>query len=121
MEYLPIIQIATTTATTTPPVRSNLGLEKRIRTELAQYPELIDIARCESRFRQWDENGKVLRGKINRKDVGIFQINELYHLKKSLRLKLNIHTVEGNIAYAVHLYKKEGVTPWGASGHCQNN
>jgi len=99
---------------------SNKGLQARVRSEMKDMPVLIDIARCESKFRQWEDNGTVLRGKINKKDVGLFQINEKYHLKASKRLGMDIHTVEGNIAYAKYLYKKEGSTPWNWSGHCWN-
>lgn len=112
--------VYTTTATSTikAPRKSNSGVEALVRAKLADYPVLIDIARCESRFRQWDASGNPLRGTINPKDVGVFQINEFYHLKKSLRMKTNIYSLEGNIAYAKMLYDKEGSTPWGWSGHC---
>lgn len=97
---------------------TNKGIQARVREEMKDMPVLIDIARCESKFRQWEDNGTVLRGKINKKDVGIFQINEKYHLKASKKLGMNIYTVDGNIAYARYLYKKEGSTPWNWSGHC---
>ena len=80
--------------------------------------EMIEIARCESGLRQFDENGEVLRGKINPKDVGIFQINEYYHLEASRALGYDIYTREGNIGYAIYLYNLQGTQPWNWSRGC---
>ncbi len=92
---------------------------KQIVTEyFADTPIMIDIARCESEFRQTDGNGNLLRGVVNRSDVGVMQINEYYHLKDSKKLGLDIHTIEGNMAYARHLYEKQGARPWIASSAC---
>jgi hypothetical protein len=82
---------------------------------------LIDVARCESQYRQFDENGNVLRGKVNSKDVGAFQINEKYHLETSQKLGIDIYTLEGNIAYARYLYETQGSKPWSASSPCWGN
>ena len=79
---------------------------------------LLAIARCESQYRQYDENGDVLRGEHNPRDVGIFQINERYHLSQSQKLGYDIYTVEGNIRYAIWLSEKEGIGHWSASKPC---
>lgn len=79
------------------------------------------IAYCESRNRQFDKNGSVIRGVVNSKDVGIFQINERYHLSDSLKMGINIHTVEGNLEYAKYLYEKQGTRPWNSSRPCWGN
>jgi len=79
---------------------------------------MVDIAKCESQFRQTNQNGKVLRGTANSFDVGVMQINEKYHLEKSKKLGLNIYSLEGNMAYARYLYEKEGARPWLASSKC---
>lgn len=76
------------------------------------------IAWCESKFRQFDTNGNILRGEINNKDVGIFQINEKYHLEQSKKLGMDIYTIKGNIAYADWLYQKQGTKPWNWSKEC---
>lgn len=81
-------------------------------------PILLDIARCESGMRQFDENGEVLRGKVNKSDLGFFQINAYYHLESSKKAGFDIYTEEGNIGYALWLYKKEGTQPWKASEKC---
>lgn len=79
---------------------------------------MIDIARCESNTRQFDESGGVLRGAVNPQDVGLFQINERYWLAKSKELGFDIYTPRGNIAMALWLYKTRGTKDWGASKGC---
>jgi hypothetical protein len=86
----------------------------------AETPILIDVASCESRFIQYDADGSVLRGFINPQDVGVMQINEKYHLSDSIKLGLDIHTLEGNMDYAKHLYNKQGTRPWEYSSKCWN-
>lgn len=78
----------------------------------------VAIAKCESGLKQFDSTGKVLRGRVNSKDTGIFQVNETYHLKNSLKLGYDIHSVVGNIAYAKYLYDKNGLRDWLPSKDC---
>lgn len=73
---------------------------------------LARIAKAESHFRQFTENGDVLRGKKNPRDIGIFQINEKYHADDAKEAGYDIYDPEGNIKFAVHLYKREGAKPW---------
>ena len=82
---------------------------------------MVDIAWCESNFRQNNREGGLLRGDINRYDVGVMQINEKYHLETSKKFGYDIHSLEGNMEYARHLYEKEGARPWLASSHCWAN
>ena len=86
----------------------------------ADIPVMIDIAKCESRFKQFDKDGSVHRGVVNDQDVGVMQINEHYHLETSTKLDIDIYTVEGNVAYAKYLYEKEGTQPWVSSSPCWN-
>ena len=81
-------------------------------------PILNKVAMCESGGRQFNENGHVLRGVVNHKDVGLFQINEDYHLASATYMGLNIYTEEGNRAYALALYNSQGLAPWKASKYC---
>lgn len=76
------------------------------------------IAYCESTMRQFDKQGKVIRGEQNPGDVGLFQINEGYHDVRSKDLGYDIHTTEGNINYAMWLIKHEGTRHWKASEKC---
>jgi len=77
----------------------------------------LRIASCESNLRQF--NGEtVIRGKVNPKDVGVFQINEDYHLNRSGNLDFNIYQTDGNIEYAMWLMKQEGNRHWNWSKPC---
>jgi len=86
----------------------------------SDIPIMADIAYCESRYRQYEPNGELFRGVVNNSDVGIMQINEYYHLEDSKKLGLDVHTVEGNMEYARHLYNTQGVQPWKSSAPCWN-
>jgi hypothetical protein len=78
----------------------------------------LRIAKCESTFRQYNENGEVVRGKVNPADAGVFQINEKYHLSQSEAQGFDIHQTAGNIEYAMWLMKKEGTRHWNWSKPC---
>jgi len=95
-----------------------IDTENFIRYYFADIPELIDVAFCESTFRQTDANGIVVRGRVNRSDVGVMQINEHYHEKDATALGLDLETIEGNVAFARHLYEKKGLSPWKHSKPC---
>lgn len=94
------------------------AIEKYLREHYADTPILVEIARCESTFTQLDKDGNVIRGNVNKADVGVMQINEKYHLETATKLGYDIHTVEGNVAYAEYLYEKFGASPWSASKPC---
>lgn len=78
----------------------------------------LNIAMCESSLRHYGDNGLALRGLRNPDDIGIFQINEKYHLEKSQELGFDIKTPEGNINYAMWLMKNEGIKHWNYSKPC---
>lgn len=81
-------------------------------------PIMVEIARCESQFRQTNKGGTILRGEINSSDLGVMQINEYYHGKTAKKLGYDLYTLDGNMAYARYLYEKEGVRPWKSSSRC---
>ena len=81
---------------------------------------MIDVARCESQFRQNNPDGSTLRGRVNSQDVGVMQINEKYHAATALKLGLNLYTIEGNMAYGRYLYETQGTAPWVHSSKCWN-
>ncbi|MES3031241.1 MAG: hypothetical protein V4697_02405 [Patescibacteria group bacterium] len=93
-------------------------IEIYLRKHFASTPILVEVAWCESTFTQYDKEGNVIRGRVNNADVGVMQINEKYHLEAAERLGLDIHTVEGNVAYAKYLYDTYGTSPWNASKPC---
>jgi hypothetical protein len=96
----------------------SVSTEAYIRNYFADLPIMIEVARCESQFRQTDSNGKVIRGKANRFDVGVMQINEHYHADTAKKLGYDIYSLEGNTSYARYLYDKYGIRPWIASTGC---
>jgi hypothetical protein len=107
------------------PIVQNVERDRKPRTTkevvseyFADLPIMVDIARCESQFRQNDKDGTTLRGVVNSADVGVMQINEKYHLVDSKKLGYDIHTIEGNMEYARYLYEKQGARPWISSSAC---
>jgi len=84
----------------------------------ADTPILADIAWCESRDRQWNPDWTVFHGAVNHYDVGLMQINSLYHEDKATALGMDIYTLPGNLEYAQALYDKEGTKPWASSEVC---
>ncbi len=92
------------------------------------YPELLPALRrvcsCESTGnahdtpRQFNSDGSVVHGRINDLDRGMCQINLYWHGKEAKALGINLNTVAGNIAFANHLYQRDGLKPWSASQKC---
>ena len=96
-------------------------LEEYVREYFEDTPVLAEIAKCESRFRHLGWNGAVLRGDTAPEDLGVMQINEFYHEERANALGVDLHTLDGNLAYAKWLYSKEGTLPWFASSKCWRN
>lgn len=85
-------------------------------------PELaLAISRCESEYRQFNKDGSVLRGRENPQDVGLFQINERYHLEDSKKFGYDIYSAQGNVEYAMHIIKRDGIRHWTYSKPCWGN
>ena len=112
---------STTSAVEEIAVQKPATLEEYVREYFTDVPLMAEIARCESRFRQLEVNGEVLRGELSREDVGVMQINEFYHEDTAKVLGLNLHTLDGNLAYARWLYSREGFVPWASSEKCWRN
>ena len=62
--------------------------------------------------------GKVVRGKRNPQDTGLFQINAVVWAKKAEELGYNIHTPEGNEQMAHYIFENYGSAPWQSSAKC---
>lgn len=99
----------------------SITVEEYVRNYFSDIPVMVEIAKCESRFRQHDESGGVIHGEKNYLDRGVMQINEFYHNENSLKLGFNIMTLEGNTAYARYLFERYGVKPWNSSYGCWGN
>lgn len=101
------------------------AIEQAVRAYFKDNPVMINIARCESHFRQYASDGDVLQnlntdvnGKVVSRDVGVMQINDKVHLDKALDLDVDIYSLEGNMAYAKYLYEQKGTQPWNSSYAC---
>ena len=98
----------TTTATST---------EELVREYFWDLPVMAAIAKCESEFTQYGASGNVLQGGYRGRMMGVYQIAPL-HLPDAQALGLDISTLEGNMAFARHLYNMSGSRPWAASQWC---
>ncbi len=98
--------------------KTGINVEADVRAYFKDTPLLAEIARCESRFRHLGDNGEILRGKVNKSDVGVMQINKYYHDDEALKLGFNLNTLQGNMAFAQWLYDKKGSAPWQSSSGC---
>ncbi len=113
-----------TTATTSEAISKNdqpltsVSVEAYVRDYFADTPILAEIAKCESRFHQFDSKGRVVRGEVNSDDIGILQINKFYHEEDAIKLGYDIYTIDGNLGYAKYLYEKYGDAPWVYSSKC---
>jgi|SRR3989344_375050 len=103
---------------TTEKVPETLTTEEKVEQYFVDIPIMIEIARCESRYKHFNKDGGVNRGVLTPADVGVMQINEKYHLRDARKLGYDIHSLEGNMAYARYLYEREGARPWLSSSYC---
>jgi hypothetical protein len=94
------------------------NVQKFVTDYFSDIPLLAQVAACESHNRQFNSSGNVQRGEVNHYDVGIMQVNELYHLETATKLGYDLYTADGNVAYARYLYEKEGAKPWISSSAC---
>ncbi len=115
---VPKIETNLVKETTKKEVENMMSTEKYVRQYFSDIPIMIQVARCESHFRQLDKDGNVHRGVVNDRDVGVMQINEYYHLDEAETLNYNLYTLDGNMAYARKLYEREGTEPWVSSKAC---
>jgi hypothetical protein len=110
--------LSTTTTAEVAAVERPQTLGEYVREYYADTPILADIAWCESRLRQLGPDGKIFRGVANPDDVGVMQVNTRYHEEQAVSMNMDLFTLNGNLAYAKYLYKKEGSTPWASSKAC---
>lgn len=97
-----------------------VAVEKAVKEAFKDAPIMVEVARCESKFRQFADSGNVMYGGTDNKMVGIFQIYGDIHRAKAQSMNMNIDTVEGNIAYAKYLHGRKGTNPWISSMPCWN-
>ena len=95
--------------------------ESYVRSYYVNTPILAEISKCESRFRQFTKNGDILRGRVDKDDIGVMQINERYNGDLAKKLGYDIYTLDGNLAMGQWLYDHQGSAPWSASQVCWDN
>ena len=100
------------------PITDPKNVEKFLKDYFSDTPILAKIGKCESQNRHFNSRGEILRGTKNTYDRGVMQINILYHEKDAEKLGLNLHNIDDNVAYARHLYEKQGAKPWMSSSAC---
>jgi soluble lytic murein transglycosylase-like protein len=79
---------------------------------------ILAVLKCESGF-----NSKALglnkkNGKVWSKDVGLMQINNVFHEDKAEAMGLDIYNPLDNLLYGISLIKKNGVADYKASLKC---
>jgi len=100
------------------PLSDSKNVEKFVRDYFADLPVMTRIASCESRNRHYGSNGEVLRGERTPLDRGVMQINLYFHQKTALKMGLDLHQIDDNVAFARYLYEKYGAKPWMSSSAC---
>lgn len=91
--------------------------EDRVRAYFWDLPVMSAIAKCESEFTQFNHLGEVLRGGYLGRMIGVYQIAPM-HIPEATSLGIDVTTLEGNMAFARHLYDQSGTRPWAASEWC---
>jgi hypothetical protein len=93
-------------------------VEAEVRDHFKDVPIMVEVARCESRFRQFDEEtGEPLKNP-NSSATGVLQLMASYHREPAKRMGYNIDTLEGNLGYGEALYEQQGLKPWEESRYC---
>jgi hypothetical protein len=100
------------------PISDPENVARYVKDYFHDIPVMNKIAKCESRDRQIDKNGNIVRGRKNTYDIGVMQINELYHAETAKKMGLDLYSIEGNVRYARYLYEKFGTKPWASSAPC---
>lgn len=102
------------------PMPAAQTVEEYVREYFADIPVMIEVAKCESQFRQFNNKGEVLKNPGS-SAVGVFQIMGSIHGEfADEKLGLDIYSLQGNAAYARYLYDKQGTKPWEADMKSKN-
>ena len=111
-------QIGTVESATVSEPATPVTVEEKVRDYFSDIPIMAEVARCESTFTHYLDDGSVLRGRVDNRDTGVMQINTYYHQDAADRLGLDLEDFEENMAFARILYDEQGVQPWNASRPC---
>ena len=73
---------------------------------------MVEVARLESNFVHYKENGEVLKGWITPADIGLMQVNCTAWCGKAKEMGLNLHNIIDNVHMARYIYDTQGITAW---------
>ena len=108
-------------------VDPNVGLEAQVRDFFTanDAEEMIRIIACESQFTHYNKNGSILKNRNGSNAIGVAQIMAsvhpdpkiIYRYNKRFNTNLTVEdfditTIEGNLGYALMLYKIRGINDW---------
>ena len=91
-------------------------VEAILRAYFADIPAMVEVARCESRFRQFAADGTTLTDPSN-SWIGAFQVSRI-HSAKATAMGYDLDSLEGNMMYARFLYQQSELGPWRSSESC---
>lgn len=105
----------------------NEGVEELVHEffHINDAPEMIAVIRCESYFRHFNSDGSVLKNTAGSSATGVAQILDSKHPDPAVLNRYNkkfgtsveatdfdIHSLEGNLDYALVLYQVNGLRDW---------
>lgn len=111
-------------------INPNFGVKNKVIEffEANDASAMIPIIKCESHFRHYDKSGKPLQNSSGSSAVGVAQILSSMHPDQKIIDRYNkrfnaglsiedldVTTFEGNIGYALVLYKMNGTRDWECS------
>ena len=85
------------------------------------YTTVASIIWCESRFNENVIGLNKKNGKVWSKDIGLMQINNIFHQKIAINMGYDIYNPEEGLIYGLFLLKTEGIKHWSASAQCLGN
>ena len=111
----PIIEIEQPKEVKIEVVYTEDGIVEKVTQAFLDAPIMIEVARCESRFKITAHNTTL--NVDGTTDGGIFQLNSI-HDQELATLGLDKFDLEDNIRFARILYDRNGLQPWKSSEDC---
>ena len=93
-------------------------MAEKIRTWFPDAPHMVYVANCESTGLIHHENGRLIRGRVDGLDEGVFQVRMPVHRAEMRRMGLNPNNLDHYFGYVRHLYDTFGLRPWKSSQRC---
>lgn len=93
-------------------------LEEVLKEGLAyrDYRILKEVIRCESGWRQYWKDGRLI---VSSGNIGLGQINRSAHERTYTAMGMDVRGTKDNLRFTVFLYRRDGLRPWREwSGHC---